>query len=186
VVLVDTQWACLGRVDLDLVKVTMRAAGDAIRLGRDCTGRIGRIEVETWTDDGVKVQNAAPVAHDLLIESGYVKCHAIRPTAHQDGVQAMGGARIIFRNLTIDCLGNSNFFVDTGGSGASVPSDIVCDGCTLGPRSASTLFIGTSVRSGARSTVVCNGRYMGVRIGAATAPVNVGNVVASATDPRCA
>ena len=31
----------------------------------------------------------------------------------------MGGARITFTGVTFDCLGNSNFFVNRGGSGAT-------------------------------------------------------------------
>lgn len=184
--LVDQPWQCRGPVDLDLVKVTMRSNVDAISIGSNCTGRIGRVEVDTWSADGIKVQNSSPVARDLVIGGGYVKCHAIAAGAHQDGVQAMGGTRIVFRGLAVDCLGNSNFFVNAAGSGASTPTDVVCEGCVLGPRSASTLFIGTSVRSGARGTVICSGRYIGLRIGAATSPVNDGNYLAPASDPRCA
>jgi Ca2+-binding RTX toxin-like protein len=186
IVLVDRQWRCTTAVDLDLVKVTMRTGGDAISIASGCSGRIGRVEVDTWTEDGIKVQNAAPVARGLLVESGYVECHAIAPGSHQDGVQAMGGAGLTFRNLSIDCLGNSNFFVNRAGAGASTPADVVCEGCVLGPRSASTLFVGTSVRSGARDTLVCEGRYFDVRIESPEAPVTSGIEVIPATDPRCA
>src|SRR5262245_53917313 len=76
IVVKEQPWVCRGPVEADLVKVTMRTnVQDAIRLDSDCTGRIGRIEVDTWTADGVKVQNHGTVAHDLVIESGYVKCH---------------------------------------------------------------------------------------------------------------
>ena len=141
--LVDQTWTCSGRVNLNLVKVTMRSAGsDAIRLSDGCTGRIGRIEIDTWREDGVKVQNSSSAAaRDLVIESGYIKCHAIANGAHQDGVQAMGGARITFRNMSIDCLGNSNFFVNRGGGGATRPTSIVCEGCMLGPRSSTTIRV---------------------------------------------
>ena len=87
VILVDRPFRCRGPVDLDLVRVTIRTAlDDAIRLDENCTGRIGRVEVETWTADGIVVQNHGAVAHDLVIESGYVKCHAFAEGAHQDGV----------------------------------------------------------------------------------------------------
>ncbi|HSA53122.1 MAG TPA: calcium-binding protein, partial [Yinghuangia sp.] len=130
VVLENQAWNCRGPVDLDLVRVTMRTSTqDAIQLDQNCSGRIGRIEVETWTGDGIKIQNRGQVAHDLVVESGFVKCHAVAPGHHQDGVQAMGGTRITFTGLRVDCLRNSNFVLARGGSGASTPTEIVCDGC---------------------------------------------------------
>lgn len=185
IVLVDRQWRCTSRVDLDLVKVTMYRGGDAISIASGCSGRIGRVEVDTWSADGIKVQNTAPAPQDLVVEGGYVECHAISPGSHQDGVQAMGGSSLTFRNLTIDCLGNSNFYVNRAGGGASTPTDVVCEGCVLGPQSASTLFIGSSIRSGARSSVVCEGRYFDVRIERATSPVTSETAVVPESDARC-
>ena len=75
-------------------------------LSENCSGRIGRIEVDTWSGDGIKVQNSAPVAHDLVIESGYVRCHSRTSGYHQDGIQAMGGTRITFRGLAVFCGGD--------------------------------------------------------------------------------
>ena len=67
------------------------------------------------------------MAHDLVIESGYVKCHDVAGSYHQDGIQAMGGTRLTFRNLTVDCLGNANLFVNQGGLKVSMPTDVICD-----------------------------------------------------------
>ncbi|MGH3103676.1 MAG: calcium-binding protein [Gaiellaceae bacterium] len=188
VILDNEPWLCLGTVDLDLVKVTLRTTvEDAIRLDRNCSGRVGRIEVDTWTADGIKVQNRGTVAHDLVIESGYVKCHDVAGDYHQDGIQAMGGYRITFRNLRIDCLRNSNLFLARGGAGASTPTDIVCEGCVLGPNTAQTLFFAPSLRSGARRTTICTGRYRAIRIHPeAVEIVNVGNKVLPHTHPSCA
>ena len=188
VILENQAWECRGRVDLDLVRVTMRSnTRDAIRLDQGCTGRVGRVEVETWTADGIKVQNRGTVAHDLVIESGFVKCHDVAGGAHQDGVQVMGGERITFKGLRVDCLRNSNFFLARGGSGASTPTDVVCDGCVLGPNSGQTLFTATSVRSGARNSTICEGRYTAVRTDPrATSPVYVGNTVLPRNHPNCA
>jgi hypothetical protein len=188
-VILDNQpWVCRGRVDLDLVRVTMRSnTQDAIALDQDCNGRVGRVEVETWTGDGIKIQNRGTVAHDLVIESGFVKCHDVAPGHHQDGVQAMGGARITFKGLRVDCLRNSNFFLARGGSGASTPTEIVCDGCVFGPNSGQTFFVTTSVRSGARNSTICHGRFTDVRIdGSAQSPVNVGNRLLPRNHPTCA
>jgi hypothetical protein len=164
-ILENRPFRCTGEVDLDLVRVTMRTpVQDAISLGTNCTGRIGRIEVETWTADGIKVQNHGDVAHDLVIESGYVKCHDIAGEYHQDGIQVMGGHDITFRNLRVDCLGNANLFLAEGGQGAVTPTDVVCEGCVLGPNSGQTLFYADSIRSGARDTTICTGRFRAIRI----------------------
>ena len=73
VVLVNQTFECSSYkqpVDFDLVKVTINAPTgrvDAIHTGPRCTGRIGRIEVDTWNADGVKIH---PGTHDLVIEGG--------------------------------------------------------------------------------------------------------------------
>lgn len=187
VVLIDRPFRCLTRVDLDLVRVTMRTAmDDAITLDENCSGRIGRIEVETWTEDGIKVQNSGRVAHDLVIESGYVKCRAFALGAHQDGIQVMGGLRLTFRDLRVDCLGNANLFLAEGGSGAETPTDVVCVRCVLGPHSAQTLYHGKSIRSGARQTTICTGRHFAVRVEpGARAIVDEGNTVLPRDDAAC-
>ncbi|MGH3072206.1 MAG: calcium-binding protein [Gaiellaceae bacterium] len=188
VILENQPWNCRGRVDLDLVRVTMRSnTADAIQLDQDCNGRVGRLEVETWTADGIKIQNRGQVAHDFVIESGYVKCHDVAGGYHQDGVQAMGGLRITMRNLSVDCLRNSNFFMARGGSGASTPTEIVCDGCTFGPHSGQTVFVTTSIRSGVRNSTICEGRFTALRIDPqASSPVNVGNRILPRNHPSCA
>lgn len=188
VVLNGQGWRCTSAVDIDLVKIT-NPPGDAITLGAGCTGRIGRIEVDTWTADGVKVSNVANWARDVVVEGGYVKCHAIAGDTHQDAVQAMGGERIRFRGVSFDCLGNSNFFVNRGGSGAVTPTDVVCEGCFFGPRSATTVRVERSLRSGVLNSVGCRGRRVRTTFlftPAATSPVNSGNSTLAASDPRCA
>jgi hypothetical protein len=187
IVLDEQAYVCRGPVDLDLVKVTMRTTvDDAIRLDQDCSGRIGRIEVDTWTADGIKVQNHGEVAHDLVVESGYVKCHDVYGEYHQDGIQAMGGYRLTFRNLAVDCLGNANLFLNRGGARVSTPTDVVCERCILGPSSAQTLFSATSTRSGTRDTTVCTGRYRAIRIGPRTeAMVDENTTVLPHDDPSC-
>ena len=188
VILVDQPWTCRGAVNLDLVRVTLRTTvADAIQLDQDCHGRVGRVEVETWTADGIKVQNRGVVAHDLVIESGFIKCHAVAGNQHQDGIQAMGGSRITFRGLRVDCLRNANLYLSRGGSGATTPTDIVCDGCVLGPNAGQTLFYNTSLRSGARNSTICTGRFTAIRLDTrAEAPVNVGNTVLPRNHPTCA
>ena len=192
VVLVDRQYVCNGPVNLALVKVTIhaRASGlDAVMLSENCSGRIGRIEVDTWSADGIKVQNSAPVAHDLVIESGYIRCHSRTSGYHQDGIQAMGGTRITFRGLSVFCGAegvNANLFIARGGSGGSTPTDVVFEGGRLGPQAAHTILLATSLRSGARNTVICPGRGDEFWIqSSAVNPINSGNTMASASDARC-
>jgi hypothetical protein len=188
VVLDDRPFVCTGPVDIDLVRVTMpTTVQDAIRLDQDCSGRIGRVEVDTWTADGIKVQNHGVVAHDLVIESGYVKCHDVAGRYHQDGIQAMGGTRLTFKGLRIDCLRNANMFVNYGGKKVSMPTDVICDRCVFGPNSAQTVFVATSIRSGIRNSTICTGRYRAMRIGPrADAVVNENNTVLPEGHPSCA
>jgi hypothetical protein len=174
-------------VNLDLVKITMRSGSDdAIHLRTNCTGRIGRIEIDTWVADGVKVNAPAPAAHDLTVGGGYIRCHEHAGAVHQDGIQVMGGQRLTFRNLEINCNSrpNSMFFVQAARGG--MPTDVICDGCFLGSGAASTLRIEESIRSGARNTVACPGRWFDLYFQRGVAgTINVGNRVLPASDPRC-
>jgi Ca2+-binding RTX toxin-like protein len=187
IVLEDEAWICTGPVNLDLVKVTMRTVDeDAIYLRQDCSGWIGRIEVDTYTQDGVKVNAPPPAAHDLVIGGGYIRCHAHTPFAHQDGIQVMGGERIRFRDLEIRCSSNPNAQILIGALGQALLTDVVCDRCVLGGGAASTLLVGESVRSGLRDSLVCPGRFHTLRIEeGADRPVNTRNRVLSASDERC-
>jgi len=146
---------CTSAVDLELVKVEA-PPGDAVLINGGCTGRIRRLEVDTWTEDGVKIRTRQGEAHDLVVHGGYVRCHAVQRGAHQDALQAGAGDRIRIVGVSFDCLGNSNFFVSSFGRGT--PTSIVCDRCYFGPRSSSTVFIGRSVSSGVRNSVICEGR----------------------------
>jgi hypothetical protein len=187
IVRVDQGWTCTGPVNLDLVKITLRDPnnGDAINLRENCSGRIGRIEIQTWAQDGLKINAPAPAAHDLVIGGGYIYCYGHAAGAHQDGVQVMGGQRITLRNVNIQCNSNPNaqFFVAASNGGN--PVDIICENCILGRGAAQTLFVATSARSGARNSLICDGRFNTIRIEGADSPVNVGNSVIPATDSRC-
>jgi RTX calcium-binding nonapeptide repeat (4 copies)/Divergent InlB B-repeat domain len=187
IVLTDQKWVCKERVDLDLVKVTMHADDDAVSLETGCTGRIGRIEVDTWTDDGIKVQNSSTdAAHDLTIESGYVVCHHIEEGYHQDGIQVMGGARLTFKNLSLDCAGNANLFVAKGGLLVTVPTQVVCRNCFLGAKASTSLRVEESVSSGAVASLICPGvHFSKIFTPESVSGVDVGNVVLPSSDPRC-
>lgn len=209
VALVNRTWYCDFPVNLDLVKVTItdNFNRDAVRFD-ECTGRIGRVEIDTNGADGLKVRNVLPVAQDLEIEGGYVRCSSYPEGAHQDAIQALGGQRVTFRNLFLACQGNANLFIARGASGATTPTDIVCENCVLGPTSANPALISTSIRSGMRNSLTCQSPVWGHAIeyradaqqavGVTSVPVVIfaptdpdvglltdGNEVVLASDPRC-
>lgn len=173
-------FTCSAAIDYDLVKLT-GPSSDALKVRSGCSGRIGRLEIDTWTADGVKVQQGSG-AHDLVVESGYIVCHAQSAGAHQDGIQAMGGQRLTF-TLDIQCgpQANAQFFVSSAAA-----ADIVCDGCFLGGGAAHTALV-SGVRSGVRNSVVCPDRtpFGGWLDGGSQSKVNENNVLLSADDPGC-
>ncbi len=187
VVLNGSSWKCSHHVDLDLVKVT-DPPDDAVQLGAGCSGTIRRLEVDTSTEDGVKIRNVPNAAHDLTILGGYVHCHDLTPGVHQDAVQAMGGHDITFWGLEFNCLLNSNFFVNRAGAGAGVPTSIVCEGCKFGPHASTTVRVDVSVSSGARNSQACVGRNTRDAFyfsNAARDPVDQGNITLPRSDPYC-
>jgi hypothetical protein len=190
VVQTDKTWTCTSKVDLDLVKVTITRAAlgdrrnrDAVHLRQGCSGRIGRLEVVQWYGDGVKV---AEGAHDLTVGGGSIRCLGKGPVLHQDGIQAIGGERIAFDHLAIDCgrpdsrLINSNFFVNEAGRSRQPPQDVVCDHCSLGAWAAHTVSVQRSIRSGVENSTICVARFplLTVALGArAVDPVHDANEV---------
>jgi hypothetical protein len=167
--LVNQEWVCDGPVNLASVTVRMtpaytggRRGGDAVHLESGCTGRIGKLTVTTSIADGVKVADGA---HDLTIGGGSIRCLAKLPVMHQDGIQVMGGDRITFRNLRVDCgrwdqkLINSNLFIREAGRSTSPPTDVLCVGCYLGPAAAHTVTIRRSIRSGVVDSTLCTAKY---------------------------
>jgi hypothetical protein len=178
VALTDHTWICQGPVNLSSVTVTIRnVSSDAIHLGAGCTGTIGRVTVVQYHGDGIKV---GPGAHDLSVAGGSIRCYARDPTKHQDGIQAMGGQRVSFHGLDDQCLSanNSALFINEGGAGQQLPTDIVCDGCNLAG-GGYPVRIALSLRSGIRNSRVCAGHFGSVRVspGIAQNPVVVSNVV---------
>jgi hypothetical protein len=182
-VVLDHTWTCTSHVDLDLVQVKIASGPreDAVHLRDGCTGRIGKLVVDQWSGDGVKV---AEGVHDLTVDGGTVRCHAKAPDVHQDGIQVMGGDDILLRDLTIDCgrederLINSNLFIKQSGRSTSPPKNVVCDGCRLGGWAAHTVDIQSSVDSGVRDSTLCPARFprLTLTIGPdASRPVNSGN-----------
>lgn len=185
--LVNKQWVCKGPVDLDSVTVTMGGSApaplqgsgnnDAVHLSAGCTGRIGRLTIVQYRGDGVKVGEGA---HDLVIESGSIRCYARDPGKHQDGVQAMGGQRVTFRGLDVQCLtaNTAAFFINRGTRSNEAPTDVVCERCFL-LGGGITVRIYNSVRSGVRDSEIVAGHLAALRVSkdSAVDPVNVGNII---------
>jgi hypothetical protein len=179
ITLEDQGWVCGGKVDLDHLEVTVRNANiDAVQFGPGCTGRIGELVVVQYRQDGVKV---AEGAHDVVVERGTIECRGRKAGAHQDGVQALGGDRITFHDLRVDCptATNSAFFVRQGGMSQRVPTDVVCDGCFF-RGGGYAVRINESLRSGIRNSTVCTGKFGALRIlDGASRPVDEGNRIVS-------
>jgi len=171
----DQGWVCGGKVDIDKLEVTVRNQDiDAVQLGPGCTGRIGELDVTQYRQDGVKV---AEGAHDLVIETGTVECLGRKDGAHQDGVQALGGEDVTFKDLRVDCPSatNSAFFIRQGGVSEEPPTGIVCDNCFF-RGGAYAVRVNESVRSGVRNSTICNGKFGALKIlDGARMPVDEGN-----------
>ena len=170
-------WVCNGPVQLDSVTVTVDTSDarvDAVRLAPGCTGSIGRLDILTFSADGMKV---AEGVHDLTIGGGTVYCRAKvpDPNVHQDGIQVMGGNAITFTGLTIDCGRgdepkiDANLFISQGSNSTTPPTDVVCDRCWLGPAAAHTVNLNVSVRSGVKRSTVCPAKYAGLALTVAVA-----------------
>jgi hypothetical protein len=176
IVVKDKTWACSGPVNLDSVSVTITNKTPVAILLRDgCTGTIGTISVVTNYADGVHVNGTA---HDLKINGGTITCKGRGDGIHQDGIQAMSGARVTFSNLTINCPSGSNadFYVNwSGDPKVSQPSNILCVSCRLYGTQSSTAFVAKhSAQSGVKNSTLCPSRYYTYRKYSATA-VDMGN-----------
>jgi hypothetical protein len=174
----DQGWYCGGHVDVDRLEVMIRNVPvDAVEIGFGCNGRIGELVVVQYQQDGVKVTAGS---YDLVVEKGTIECVEQKIGGHQDGVQAMGGTRITFKNLRVDCpTRSSGFFVREGGRGDELPTEVVCEDCWIRGGGYS-VRVNESVRSGVRNSTVCAGEFGGIKIlEGAVDPVERGNSVVS-------
>ena len=190
----DQTWTCSGPVNLDSVQITITAeAGgkkklDAVKFAPGCTGKIGKIDITQNSADAIKV---AQGAHDITVGGGTIKCLAKGEDLHQDGIQVMGGARITFKNLSVDCgrpnesLINSNMFLNMAGDSTEPPTDVVCDHCDFGGDAGHTVSIQKSIRSGVTDSTLCPAKYpeqtLAVGVDAVDPIVN-GNTTGSCPD----
>jgi hypothetical protein len=163
---------------MDVHSGVKNVARDAVMLGPGCTGTIGKLSVFTNGGDGVKIADGA---HDLTIASGEITCDGRYGQVHQDGVQAMAGANILFDHLTVKCAtaNDAQFRVAQGTQSPDPPTGVVCDGCSFfpGPQSYHDVTIGSSVDSGVENSIVCPGLADNLTFDTtgATSPINSGN-----------
>jgi hypothetical protein len=68
-------------------------------------------------DDAIRVMNASPGASNIVI-SGEADCGRARSGAHQDGIQAIGGTNISFRDFKVGMRGPGGFPSCQGAGGA--------------------------------------------------------------------
>lgn len=130
---------------------------DGAYLDPGCTGRISALIVKGTQRDGVKVHRGA---HDIVVESGLVKCAPKAGLVHQDGIQAMGGNNVTFSNFEINCPtgNNGGLWVEAGDHldtpEADWPSDIICDNCDIREKNAAVHTGPASHRSGAKNSTL--------------------------------
>jgi hypothetical protein len=189
--LVDKPWVCSGPVDLDSVSVTFNAAApgqgiannDAVLLRSGCTGRVGKITVVQYRGDAIKISSGV---HDLVFESGSIRCYSHDLGDHQDGVQAMGGDRVTFFNLDDQCLSATNaaFFISTGTNSPTRPTDVLCDGCYL-RGGGITVRNYASERSGVKNSRIVAGQFLALATRPpALEPISSGNTVLPRIPPN--
>ena len=83
----NVSYNCKGAVNIDRLVITLTTLEkDAFVMNSGCTGRVGRLEVTTFTQDALKTTNAnAAAAHDLVIEGGWAACPTRAPGAIRTG-----------------------------------------------------------------------------------------------------
>jgi hypothetical protein len=166
VVLRNQTWHCTSPQSATVVNVVIdnKQHIDGAHLDAGCTGSIV-VNITTNGADGIKVHGGA---HDLTI-TGSITCIDKKDVLHQDGVQAMGGQRVLLGStqvpnaLVINCPtgNNGGLFINAGlGSAtdpASWPTDIVADHAEIYERNAPVNIGPHSVRSGVRNSVLHHG-----------------------------
>jgi hypothetical protein len=148
--LVNRTFHCRGPVTPGaevFVTINDNKSVDGVHLDRGCTGGPLIVHVHTNGADGLKVHWGV---HDLTVK-GSVTCNGKEATAHQDGIQAMGGKNVTFLGFNVSCPSGNNggIWINAGRNHRSTPTNIICMHCDLFERNAA-VHVGTdSVHSGA-------------------------------------
>jgi len=158
---VTRTWECNRHYDnLTVVANIPRGSGivnqQAVKLLPGCSGRLN-VRITQNADDCVRVSGAT----GPLVVTGTCTCLGWNDGAHQDGVQAMGGSNITFRDFTVDCpdsSGGGGFYVDHQDTPFPYPENIVCENCNL-HHGAFAAQIGQARSSGVRNSIMHKGRW---------------------------
>lgn len=165
VVLTNDTWRCTNYpqpINFALVKVTVDSTHlvtPAVQIDSGCSGTIDRVEIDNENGDGIHI---GAFAHDVTIRGGYVHSPvggcSMCGIIHVDGIQALGGQRITLENLDINyqTASNAALFIAQGAAQLEVPTDVICDGCTIqrSPEDNRTVRVYTSLRSGVRNSTI--------------------------------
>lgn len=166
IVLHNQTWECDAPVNLDSVTVVMDdqslGASAAVKLGPNCSGTIGSINVTTSLGDGIDVVGAA----GLHVNGGTISCAGHIGGAHQDGIQAWAGDGVVFSGMQVDCVtaNNSGFYVNGSPSGRFPnPNGILFVSGRIEGTQSSTAFVNNTTGSGVENSVLCRSRYFTYR-----------------------
>ncbi len=155
---------CAGDGNPQTVDLVLEIEGDGAEIGS--------------TSDAVKVRLGA---HDIEV-TGFADCGESHPGVQQNGIHVMLGYRITFRGFRIGDADARTPTCDGAGGALSIeerseedpePEDVVCVRCTIVSPNRG-LYVGDSVRSGARDSTFVAAREAFVEPGAVD-PVLSGN-----------
>jgi hypothetical protein len=155
ITLTDQTWTCnqplsnYGTLPIRVVinYTTTDTVEFGVRLGTGCTGDGNSATVDLELDingdgingpyiDAVRILNASPGASDIVI-TGEADCGRARPESHQDGVQALGGTNITFRDFEVgfngpggnpSCQGAGGAMFYSAGSATTAPDNMRVEG----------------------------------------------------------
>jgi hypothetical protein len=128
-------------------------ANSIVYLNKGCTGWID-LTVVTASQDMVKLHDGAKDLH----VTGSFSCAGRKEGVHQDGMQSTGGKNVTF-SVLIDCptINNGGLWISTGSENNALPTNVVCDRCTILPVGNNSIHVGTSDGSGAMNSTLFQG-----------------------------
>lgn len=128
-------------------------ANSIVYLNKGCTGYID-LTVVTASQDMVKLHDGAK---DLVV-TGSFACAGHKEGVHQDGMQSTGGKNVTF-SVLIDCptINNGGLWISTGSENNALPTNVVCDRCTILPVGNNAIHVGTSKGSGSMNSTLFQG-----------------------------
>lgn len=184
IVRVGTGYRCENQtLDVDLLRV-YNPGGNGVELAGGCGGHVGRMVIDTWTADGLRVGPARGGGPTLTIDRLDITCHGRDSTVHQDGIQAFGD-NVTIHNATIDCGSSNNGAVYLSCLNGNATQNFKMDHSLL--RTANSTLNVESCTGGSGNTFtdgfVCEGRSR--TIAGPTYITLTGTVTLPRSDSRC-